>query len=411
MSLFGRLLDLTSSSAPAEPRAVTIADIIAADRGTGRSAPAIVGPDQALRLGAVWRSVNLIADLVAGFPVDEYRRVGRVREELPPGQIVTDPSPGTLPLDWRRGVLVSWLLRGNAAGIVAATDSLGYPTTIELAHPDELTISRQAGRYHYRLGGREREPWPLGDLWHVPAFTVPGQRAGLSPIRYAAESIGLGLAVRKFGRDWFEDGAHPTSVLTTDQPVDDDLARLIKRRFMRAVGNRREPVVIGAGLSWSQIQVAPEDSQFLETTRANVADVARYFGMPPELIGGESGGSLTYANVEQRSLDLLTYTISAWVLRLEQSLSALRPRGRYVKLNTDALVRVSLLDRMRAHEIRVRNGLASPNEIRAIEDEPPIPDDDDPARGDEFVWPPMRSTPLAEGQEARDSREREEERA
>lgn len=407
MSLFGRLFE-RSSTGDRENRWVTLADVVAAERGTGRPGAIPVGPDQAMRLGAVWRSVNLLADLVAGFPVHEYRKAEDGRVELPDPPLLSDPSPGMLPLDWRRAVMVSWLLRGNAAGLVAATDPLGYPTAIEIAHPDELTIRRDRGRYRYSIGNVEHEPWPRGDLWHVPAFTVPGRRAGLSPIAHAAESIGLGLAVRRFGSDWFTDGAHPTGVLSTDQAVDGDLASIIKDRFVKAVGGRREPVVLGAGLTYESIQVAPEDSQFLETTRANVADVARYFGVPPELIGGESGGSLTYANVEQRSLDLLTYTVSAWVLRLEGALSMLRPRGRYVKLNTDALVRVSLLDRVRAYDALIRLGVRSRNEIRALDELGPIPDDPDPARGDEFLWPPMRSTPLSEGQEARESTGREE---
>ena len=403
MSRLSRAFEAFRGSGPTENRWVTLADVVAAERGNGRIGRVPVGPDQALRLSTVWRCVNLLADLVAGFPVHEYRKSGNVREELPDPPLLVDPSPGMLPLDWRRGLMVSWLLRGNLAGLVAATDSLGYPTMIELAHPDELSITRTAGRYRYTLGGVEHDPWPRGDLWHVPAFTIPGRRAGLSPISYAAESIGLGLNVRRFGSDWFADGAHPTSVLATEHEVAEDVAKIIKDRFVKALGGRREPVVIGNGFELQQLQIAPEESQFLETTRANVADVARYFGVPPELVGGESGGSLTYANVEQRSLDLLTYTVAAWVLRVEGALSALRPRPRYVKLNTDTLVRTSLLDRYRAHEIAIRNGWRSRNEIRTIEDAGPIPDDTDPAFGDEFLWPPMRSTPLSEGQEARES--------
>lgn len=404
MSLLSRAFDRVRGAGPSEGRRwVDLSDVVAAERGSARPGRIPVGPDQALRLSTVWRCVNLLADLVSGFPIHEYRKSGAVREELPDPPLIVDPSPGTLPLDWRRGLMVSWLLRGNVAGLVGATDPLGYPTMIELAHPDELTIVRHAGRYRYTLGGVEHEPWPRGDLWHVPAFTIPGRRAGLAPISYAAESIGLGLSVRRFGADWFADGAHPTSILATEHEVAEDVAKIIKDRFVKALGGRREPVVIGNGFTLEQLQIAPEESQFLETTRANVADVARYFGVPPELVGGESGGSLTYANVEQRSLDLLTYTVAAWVLRVEGCMTAVRPRGRFVKLNTDSLVRTSLADRYRAHETAIRNGWRSRNEIRTIEDLPPIPDDPDPAVGDEYVWPPMRSTPLSEGQEARES--------
>ncbi len=395
-----------------EAREATLSQILEATGGSRMSSTGIsVGPDSALRLGSVWRSVNLIADLTAGFPVDAFRRQAGIRIPVEPAPVLlSDPSPGMLDLDWRRTVLVSWLLRGNAAGIVSSSSSLGYPLGIELAHPDELAIWKDRGKWRYRLAGRERFLYPEGDLWHVPAFTMPGSRIGLSPISYAAESIGLGLAVRRFGSEWFSDGGHPTAILSTEQEVGPDLAALIKKRFLDATRGRREPAVLGAGLEYKPIQISPEESQFLETTRANVADVARYFGVPPELIGGESGGSLTYANVEQRALDLLTYTVSAWVLRLEKSLTALLPRGQYVKLNVDSLLRTSLVDRMHAHEVAIRNGIRSRNEARAIEDEAPIPDDPDPAFGDEFLWPPMRSTPLPPGTDARGLPRSEEDR-
>lgn len=396
----------------AEGRAVSLPEMIEHERGGRRTfAGPVVGPESAMRLSAFWRSVNLLSDLVSGFPVDAHRRVGKVRQSLEPQPaIIEDPSADLLPMDWRRLVMVSWLLRGNAVGTVTAADRLGWPSAIELHHPDELTISKSGGRWRYRLGGRERERWPVGTLWHAPAFTVPGSPLGLSPVRYASESVGLGLGVQRFGAQWFGDGAHPTSVVTTEQEVGRDLAKIIKSRIMEALGNRREPAVLGAGLEWKAIQIAPEESQFLETTRANVTDVGRFFGIPAGLLDAPSGDSMTYSNVEQRGLDLLTYTVAGWVLRLEHNLTRLIPRGQYVKLNVDSLARVTLLDRMRAHEIALRNGFRSPNEVRSIEDEAPIPDVDDPDRGDEFLWPPMRSTPLAEGQDARSSAEEQEER-
>jgi len=121
----------------------------------------------------------------------------------------------------------------------------------------------------------------------------------------------------------------------------------------------------------------PEEAQFLETTRANVATIARYFGVQPELIGGESGGSLTYANVEQRALDFLTFGLRPWLVRLEVALSALLASKTDVKFNAAALVRTDLLTRYQAHESAIRAGWKLRSEVRDLEDLPPIPGIDD----------------------------------
>ena len=49
-----------------------------------------------------------------------------------------------------------------------------------------------------------------------------------------------------------------------------------------------------------------EESQFLESQKFTVTQVCRVFGVPPEMVASEAGGSLTYANVEQRDAILAT---------------------------------------------------------------------------------------------------------
>jgi HK97 family phage portal protein len=130
--------------------------------------------------------------------------------------------------------------------------------------------------------------------------------------------------------------------------------------------------VLDNGAKYKPITIAPEESQFLETTKANVAAVARIYGVPPEMIAGEVGNSLTYANVEQRSLDFLTYGVTPWLVRLERAISALLPRGQFVKFNAGALLRTTTKARYEAHEIGIRAGFLTVNEARALEDLPPL---------------------------------------
>ena len=112
-----------------------------------------------------------------------------------------------------------------------------------------------------------------------------------------------------------------------------------------------------------------------------MATIARYFGVQPELIGGESGGSLTYANVEQRALDFLTFGLRPWLVRLEVALSALLSSTTTVKFNAAALVRTDLLTRYQAHESAIRAGWKLRSEVRDLEDLPPVAGIDDQAGG------------------------------
>jgi HK97 family phage portal protein len=112
-----------------------------------------------------------------------------------------------------------------------------------------------------------------------------------------------------------------------------------------------------------------------------VATIARYFGVQPELIGADSGNSLTYANVEQRALDFLTFGLRPWLVRLETAISALLSSTTTVKFNAAALVRTDLLTRYQAHESAIRAGWKLRSEVRELEDLPPIAGIDDPPGG------------------------------
>jgi phage portal protein BeeE len=83
-------------------------------------------------------------------------------------------------------------------------------------------------------------------MWHVRGFTLPGAKVGLSPIEAAAMAIGVDLASRRFGRDFFEGGGVPKATLTSDQTLTPDQAREAKERMLLATANR-DPLVLGPG--------------------------------------------------------------------------------------------------------------------------------------------------------------------
>jgi HK97 family phage portal protein len=165
--------------------------------------------------------------------------------------------------------------------------------------------------------------------------------------------------------------------LTTDQRITSEQAAELKERWNTRLQGRRGIAVLGDAARFQAVSISPEESQFLETTRANVATIARYFRMQPEMIASESGGSLTYSNVEMRALHLLTFTLRPWIVRLETALSSLLSSTTTVKFNAAGLVRTDLLSRYQAHESAIRAGWKLRSEVRELEDLPPIDGIDD----------------------------------
>jgi HK97 family phage portal protein len=216
-------------------------------------------------------------------------------------------------------------------------------------------------------------------MWHRRVHPVPGQILGLSPIAVHAMTIGTGISAMRFGAQWFEEGAHPTGMLTTSKNLNQTQAATAKSRFMTALAGKREPVVLGGDWKYQTVQVKANESQFLETHGYTAAECCRIFGPGyAEIFGYETGGSLTYSNIEQRSLDFLTYAADPWLVRTERVLTGLLPPGWRMKFNRRALVRTDLLTRYRAHAIALRNQFRVINEVRSEEDWQPVEWGDEP---------------------------------
>jgi HK97 family phage portal protein len=336
-----------------------------------------VNPTTAMQHSAVWACVNLIAGSISTLPLAAYREGERnPLPALPP--ILRQPSATMNLPEFIYATLQALLTRGNTFGLIVDRAGAGLlPSQVELLANDRVTVEAN-DRIKIRVDGQEVDP---ASIWHVKAFTTPGQVLGLSPIGHARQAIGLGVAAEKYAAKFFGESAIPSGVLTSDQDIKQDRAEQLKARWRQSHGGNRDIAVLGNGARFQAVTIAPEEAQFLETTRANVATIARYFSVQPELIGGESGGSLTYANVEQRATDFLVFCLRRWIVTMEVALSALLSSTTSVKFNAGALVRTDLLTRYQAHESAIRAGWKLRSEVRELEDLPPIPGIDDQPGG------------------------------
>jgi HK97 family phage portal protein len=328
-----------------------------------------VTPDQALRLSTVWGCVRLLADSVSTLPLAVFR--DDERDPLPTPRLLHRPSADHPELaDWLWAIMGSLLTRGNAWGMI--TDRAGVqPSQVDLLDPDQVSVEQQTDSPPViRVAGQEVD---RAELFHVKAYPVAGSILGMSPIAYARESIGLGLAAERFGAQFFGEGAVPSGVIESDQRLDREAALTLVETWMLRHQGRHKPAVLGAA-KYRQITVAPEEAQFVETQRFNVSTICRFYGVPPVMMGGETGGHEDYSSPEMRATEFLQFTLAPWLHRLERAISSqLLPRTQRAKFNAGAIVRATLRERYEAHRLGIEAGWLLRSEVRELEDRPPIP--------------------------------------
>lgn len=335
-------------------------------------------PMTALQSVAVGATVDLIASLSSELPIDVFIGEGKAQRKQPtPGFLLDIQGDGHGTPDVIYQTVVSWLLRGNLYADVLQHDREGRPTQWVPYFPDDVSCRTEGGTVKWFVKGREVED--MSRFMHVRVKPMPGSILGQSAIAMHAATIGVSLAATRFGGQWFTDGAHPTALLTTDDSLTKKQAITAKERFLAVFSGKREPLVLGNGWDYKPLQMNPEESQFLQTQGYSEAQCARIFGPGfSEILGYESGGNLTYANIESRATHLLVFGMNRWLTRLERLLSSMVPGKQYVKINRDAMLETTTLTRYQAYASAIQNKWKTVNEVRDDEDMAPVAWGDEP---------------------------------
>lgn len=374
MSRLARLLPATEARDWAGPWGPTDGTIPGPGDADGITSGLPVSERTALQLIDAYACVSLLADAVSMLPIDQYRKnPGGFRTPVAsPSPLVTRPDPELERWDFVSRLVTSLALRGDAYAAVLDRDVAGQPTAVRAVHPDDITPRRdRAGRKVFKL--RDGPTLDDEDIIHIPLVTLPGALRGLSPIQCAQRGIRLAIQTEQFGDRWFAEGAAPSSVLETDQAVDDDEARRNVARWVASHGGRRRPAFLSGGLKWRPITITPNESQFLESRKLNTAQIARIWRIAPHLIGDVERSTSWGSGLEEQGIGFVVFTLGPYLTRIEAALTRRLPPSDYARFNVRALLRGNTKDRYLAYAIGRQWGWLSVDDIRDLEDLPPLP--------------------------------------
>lgn len=155
------------------------------------------------------------------------------------------------------------------------------------------------------------------NMIHVPGLSIDG-RIGQSTIWMARQIIGLALAAEKYSAKFFGNGAVPRGILEIANDMEEKAIEELRRQWHEAHGgeNAHKVAVLTAGMKFTPIAFNAEQSQLLETRKFQRGEIAALFNVPGHMVGdtNEKGKS----NVEQSSIEFLTYTLMPWLVAIEQ---------------------------------------------------------------------------------------------
>lgn len=341
----------------------------------------------ATTIGALYAAVKLYADTVATMPVGVFIRDRGVRRPVTRPSWLDNPVPNNknyTRFDLMHRTVTSLMIDGNSFLMILRGNN-GEIVEVRLLDPRKVTVLRtETGAPIYRVKTTAGSvDLTDNDIVHITLFGVGEDLRGLSPVEHHKVTLGLAKATTEYAARFFEQGASVSGLVTTPGELTADQAESLRASFGRrheGLRNMHKVAVLTGGADFKQLGFNPSDLAIVENMEAGTQAIARLYGVPLHLLQ-LPGGNSSFNSLEIISREWLTLGLGSLIARLEAGFQRLIVGDTtFIKFNVDSMLRPLTKERFDAYAVALNNGFLSLNEVRTLEDRPPVGPDGDAFR-------------------------------
>jgi HK97 family phage portal protein len=355
----------------------------------GVPAGTFVSSDAVLSNSAVAvRAIDLKATLIAATAFKVFRMLesgGRERvRDSAVARLIKRPNDFATQFEFFELVSRSLDIWGNFYARIVR-NGRGQPTALIPIHPTAVTVERirASGRIRYRISEASGETLVLLDdeMLHVKNSTTDGL-VGQSPIQIARGILGRTIAENVTAATMAQSSFRPAGFITVPNAKIDPKSKKALSESMLEDASKPSDVgtikVLEGGAKFTPYQFSAGDAQFLESRTLSNADTARIFSVPPASLGLTE--TVSYGSAAQAAQDLVTATLNPLAARIEAAFErALLPSNSdlFLEFDLDSLLRADPSTRWTNYLKGRQSNALSPNDVRAMENMPPVEGGDD----------------------------------
>jgi HK97 family phage portal protein len=355
----------------------------------------------------VYAAVNRLSNGVAILPLKAYQRgPNGARERLYAGdselvRLIEQPYARWSSYRFKRRIIADLCTYGNAIAIKVARREADIPAAIRPVSPVGWWLGDD-GTYRRRdADGNERsyQPWQIIH-WHIE---TPGyEDYGLSPIEPLRLTLAIEWAAKKLGVNLFEKGAMPSGGLSTDQDLTQEQIDRLRAQFNsihQGVANSGKVVVLPNGLTYAPFSMNLNDAAVIQHRQLHVKEVAAVYHIPPSIIGDHEHS--TFSNVTEMHREWYMDSLAPYRTLYEETLQTQLIdavpafRGQFAEFDTREVLKGNIEQQTAAYQAGITGGWLTPNEVRRLENLPPITDQPEADQ----IHIPLNLGPVPEGME------------
>jgi HK97 family phage portal protein len=354
------------------------------DLGQTAASGIFLSPEVSLRCPAVRGAVAVLAESVAQLPLIMYRRGDDGSKERATDhslyEILHDQANDwTSAFEFRQQMMVDLLLFGNAFAHIGRSRASGQIVELVRLPPRAVQVDRDDATQEptYWVQDPVRRQIDRADILHLAAL------GGESPVMLAREAIGLYLSMERHQGLLFGNGCRPAGVLKLKGRIPPATLERLQQDFAAKWGGLAgsgRTMILEDDATFEPVTFSSVDLQMIELRRYQVAEIARALRIPLHLLGDWERA--TWSNAETAGRQFLAHSLLPWIKLWEGAIrrALLSPAERqtyYAEFLVDDLVRADIAARFEAYAKAATNGLFTINEIRGLENRPPLPGGDE----------------------------------
>lgn len=357
-----------------------------ADPFVGTTTPSgnAINADTALKLSAVWACVRLRSQVIGSLPLHLYGKDKKVADTHPLYRLLHDsPNADMTACEFWESMVASLDLWGNAYALIVRHKKTRHIVALDVLNPERMRVSRGKDgliTYIYQENGKYTR-YTTDDILHIKGFGLDGL-VGLSPISYQSAVIGLQTDANNATAHEFKNQFKGGGFITYDKIMTDEQREGMRQRlaWFSKSENAGKYMVLEAGMNVAGghgIRMNPQDAQLLESRYFGIEEICRIFGVPPQLIYHTDKASSWASSLENMNLGFLMYSLRPVLVKIEQAIvkKLLTPaeRSQYKpKWRVEGLLRADSQGRSQFYTSALQNGWLTRNEVRELEDLPPM---------------------------------------
>jgi HK97 family phage portal protein len=354
--------------------------------GSGRNSSNVtVTPETAMAVPILQNCVTLLAESLAQLPLELFKRADNGQREAAINHPLYDvlryqPNGFQTPYEYRETLQLAAGLRGNGYSYIDRASD-GNVAALWPVHNDKVVVCKGQDLLPYYQVGSYSERLPMRLMHHV-RWHSQNFYEGMSPILLHAEAVGLAQAVRQYTGKSFANGVSVSGVI--ERPKESpaikeqgSIDRILDQWGNKFGGmdNAKKVALLQEGMTFKPVSMTNVDAEILGILKLSGVDCARIYKIPLPMVNDLDKAN--YNTIEQLLIQFVVFGLMPWVKRHEQAMMRdfLLPadrRGYFIEFNLSGLMRGDQKSRYEAYAIARQWGWLSVNDIRRLENMPPV---------------------------------------